>query len=73
MSLNDTLRHLVRRGGIILAPTLKGAWEAISGHCEACEHCDLKKGPGCPEGLYLSRHFNRLRSAHQGTEQGNAL
>jgi hypothetical protein len=74
MSLNDTIRHLIRRGGIVLAHTVEGAQDAIRKHCKTCEHCELEPWKlGCPDGLYLHRSYRRIQRAHAGTGTGSAL
>jgi hypothetical protein len=74
MSLNDTLRHLIRRGGIVLRHTPDEALAQIREHCDTCPDCDLQADkPSCPEGLYLARNFKRVREAHQGNVNAHAL
>ena len=74
MSLNDTLRHLVRRAGIVLACTPPAAWEQITQHAAGCSDCDAgAERFGCPDGLYMYRNWRRVLRDHQGTEAANAL
>jgi hypothetical protein len=74
MSLNDTIRHLIRRAGIVLAHTPDAAWEQIRLHANACSDCDAEAFRfGCPDGVYLHRSWRRVLRAHQGTESVNAL
>jgi hypothetical protein len=74
MSLNDTLRHLLRRAGIVLAHTPDESAAQIREHCEGCEHCELEADRyGCPEGLYLSRNHRRVLRAYAGSMSAAAL
>lgn len=68
MSLNETLRHLVRRGGIVLAHTVDEAEDAVRKHVANCEDCARCRAGqfGCPEGLYLHRNHRRVIRAHSG-------
>ena len=66
LSLNDTVRHLIRRAGVVLAHTREDAEDQIRGHCEGCEACDCEAAKyGCPDGLYLYRNYRRIRRAQQ--------
>lgn len=81
MSLNDTIRHLIRRAGIVLAHTVEESFAAIRAHCETCPHCEVDasageldaKRFGCPEGLYLYRSYSRVWRAHAGAQPQDAL
>lgn len=75
MSLNDTVRHLIRRGAIVLACTVEGAQGAVSEHRKSCAECASRTGEefGCPEGVYLHRNFRRVARAHGGTTASDAL
>lgn len=74
MSLNDTLRHLVRRAGVVLAHTPREAWLQICEHASGCSDCDAEAQRfGCPDGLYLHRSYRRVWQTHQGTEPSHAL
>ncbi|WP_367575291.1 hypothetical protein [Streptomyces griseoaurantiacus] len=75
MSLNDVARHLIRRAGIILSPTVDGAEKAVLAHragCTPCEEAAPEKA-GCPEGLYLLRHYRRVIRAHGDTPASDGL
>lgn len=68
MSLNDTLRHLIRRGAIVLPHTPDEATGSIRAHAETCKLCDFpSERYACPEGLYLYRNYRRVLRAHAGT------
>jgi hypothetical protein len=75
MSLNDTVRHLIRRGAIVLACTVDGAEAAVREHRESCADCAGRTGEdfGCPEGVYLHRNYRRVLSVHGGTTAPDAL
>ncbi|NUO44664.1 MAG: hypothetical protein HOV82_21850 [Streptomyces sp.] len=75
MSLNDTVRHLIRRGAIVLACTPEGAEAAVIEHRESCSECAGRTGDefGCPEGVYLHRNRQRVVRAHGGTTAPDAL
>lgn len=81
MSLNDTVRHLVRRAAIVLACTADGAREQLSDHVKGCEDCDYQSSDdlgsipltGCPEGVYLHRNYRRVIRAHGGTTEADGL
>jgi hypothetical protein len=82
MSMNDTVRHLIRRAGIVLASTVEESYGAIRTHCETCPHCELDVTPDremdpkkfrCPEGLYLYRSYGRVWRAHAGAQPQDAL
>ncbi|MFE0478128.1 hypothetical protein ACFW2V_41705 [Streptomyces sp. NPDC058947] len=75
MSLNDTVRHLIRRGSIVLACTVDGAREQLNDHVKGCEDCaDQPSGKfGCPEGVYLHRNYRRVVRAHSGTTATDGL
>jgi hypothetical protein len=82
MSLNDTIRHLIRRAGIVLASTVEESYGAIRTHCAACPDCQLEVTPDreldsekfrCPEGLYLYRSYRRVWRAHAGAQSEDAL
>jgi hypothetical protein len=66
LSLNDTVRHLIRRAGIVLAHSREAAEDQIREHCDGCPLCDCEAVTyGCPDGLYLYRNYRRLRRAQQ--------
>lgn len=74
MSLNDTIRFLVRRTSIVLAHTVPESRAQIRKHCEGCRHCDVDTRTfGCPEGLYLYRSFRRVCRAHGGADPVDSL
>ncbi|MFJ3540383.1 hypothetical protein ACIPQA_33690 [Streptomyces sp. NPDC090109] len=75
MSLNDTVRHLVRRGAIVLACTVDGAEAAVRDHRESCADCAGRTGDdfGCPDGVYLHRNYLRVLRAHAGTTAPDEL
>jgi hypothetical protein len=73
LSLNDTVRHLVRRAAIVVAHTVEGAREQVAEHIEGCALCTASGKFGCPEGLYLYRNFRRVTRAHAGIPETDAL
>ncbi len=75
MSLNDTVRHLIRRGAIVLPCTVDGAEAAVRDHKESCSECAGRTGEefGCPEGVYLHRNYRRVVRAHGGTTAPDGL
>lgn len=75
MSLNDTVRHLIRRGAIVLACTVEGAEAAVKDHRESCSECAGRTGDdfGCPDGVYLHRNYRRVVRAHAGPTGTDAL
>jgi hypothetical protein len=74
MSLNDTIRHLIRRGSIVLAHIPDEAAAQIRKHAAGCGSCDvLANEYKCPEGLFLYRNYIRVCSAHAETQQADAL
>lgn len=74
MSLNDTLRHLVRRAGIVLASTPGESWAQICEHAKECSDCDAQAEKfGCPEGVYLHRSWRRVLRAHSGAHPAHSL
>jgi len=73
MSLNEVIRHLVRRAGIVLAHTVEESRAQIQAHCEGCANCDADDERfGCPEGLYLYRSYRRVCRAHGGAQTVSA-
>lgn len=74
MSLNDTIRHLIRRGGIVLAHTPDAAWAQICEHANGCSDCDAENERiACPEGLFLYRNWRRVSKTREGTPAANSL
>lgn len=75
MTLNDTVRHLIRRAAIVPACTVEGAQAAVKEHRESCSECAGQTGSkfGCPEGVYLHRNRQRVVRAHGGTTAPDAL
>jgi hypothetical protein len=75
MSLNDTLRHLVRRAEIVLACTVDGAEAAVRDHRASCPECAGLPDErfGCPDGVYLHRNYRRVLRAHAGTTAPDGL
>jgi len=74
MSLNDVLRHLVRRAAIVLAHTVEESSAAIRAHCGGCPDCDADALRfGCPDGLYLYRSYRRVCRAHGGSQSADSL
>jgi hypothetical protein len=74
MSLNDTIRHLVRRGGIVPAHTPDAAWAQICEHANGCSDCDAENERiACPEGLFLYRNWRRVSKTREGTLAANSL
>lgn len=66
LSLNDVLRHLVRRAGIVLTHTPTESREALRVHYDECKLCaEAESGKfGCPEGVYLHRNHLRVVQSH---------
>lgn len=74
LSLNDVVRHLVRRAGIVVAHTPADAVAQVREHCEECGQCDIEEESfTCPEGLFLYRNYRRVLRAHAGTKEPDAL
>lgn len=74
LSLNDTVRHLVRRAGIVVAHTPKESARQLREHCDGCAHCDLaEESFKCPEGLFFYRTYRRVLRAHAGTAETDEL
>jgi hypothetical protein len=74
MSLNEVIRHLIRRAAIVLTHTPAAAEAAVREHCADCPLCDLETmGFGCPEGLYLYRSFRRVLRDHSDLGNASAL
>lgn len=74
LSLNDVVRHLIRRAGIVVAHTPGESLLQLRRHGEACEHCDVEAERfGCPEGVYLFRTYRRVVRAHAGTGETDGL
>jgi hypothetical protein len=61
-SLNDVIRHLVRRSRFELRPpaTEPDARAVIMAHWKVCPDCDPKENPRCLDGLYLQRGYQRV-------------
>lgn len=74
MSLNDTIRHLIRRGAIVLAHTPDAAWAQICEHANGCSECNAEEERmQCPEGWFLYRNWRRLSKGRGGTPVVNSL
>lgn len=65
LSLNDVLRHLVRRAEIGIPRTSADGIRALQNHTAACEVCQPYQPPRCPDGIYM-REQNRMLSERQG-------
>lgn len=61
-SLNDVIRHLIRRSRFELRPpaTEPDARAVIMAHWKVCPDCDPKENPRCLDGLYLQRGYQRV-------------
>lgn len=74
LSLNDVVRHLVRRAGIVVAHTPDAAEAQVREHCAGCDGCDFDaESFKCPEGLFLFRTYRRVLQAHRGTKGTDEL
>jgi hypothetical protein len=62
VSLNDVVRHLIRRAEIAVPRTPSEGMAALQAHAEACEECEPYQPPRCLDGVYL-RELNRRVSA----------
>lgn len=60
VSLNDVVRHLIRRAEITVPRTEGDGLAAIMAHGESCPDCQPYQPPRCLDGLYL-RELNRRR------------
>jgi hypothetical protein len=65
VSLNDVLRHLIRRAEIHVPCTAAEGMEAIRAHWAECDDCESHRPPRCLDGLYL-RELNRGVSSVPG-------
>lgn len=65
-SLNDVLRHLIRRTEIPLPKTTAEGHAMINAHWATCRDCEAHRPPRCLDGLYL-RELNRDRSSSGGS------
>lgn len=65
-SLNDVLRHLIRRAQMTPPLTEPAAREAIVAHWVTCPHCDATAAPRCLDGLHLQRTYAQVVSAPIG-------
>lgn len=77
LSLNDVVRHLIRRAKVIVAHTPAESLLQLLEHCNECEHCDKETGSyKCADGLFLSRTYRRVLRAHGaqgGTKEADGL
>lgn len=61
VSLNDVIRHLIRRASVPRPPSLRDGIRALKEHAVACDACEPYRPPRCLDGLYL-RELNAERS-----------
>lgn len=61
-SLNDVIRHLVRRACLPPARTEADARAAIVAHWDNCPDCDPSTVPRCLDGLHLQRCYTQVVS-----------
>lgn len=74
LSLNDVVRHLVRRAGIVVAHTPAESEAQLREHAQSCPLCDFdEESYKCPEGLYLYRTHRRVVRAHPGAPVSDEL
>jgi hypothetical protein len=72
VSLNDALRHLIRRAGVPVPLTGSEGMAAIRAHWAACSECESHRPPRCLDGLYL-RELNRRASCMAGVAVSDTL
>jgi hypothetical protein len=65
-SLNDVIRHLIRRSQVSPPRSEAEARAAIVAHWGTCPDCDARTKPLCLDGLYLQRSYARLAVLSQG-------
>lgn len=58
-SLNDVLRHLIRRAEIPIPRTPAEGFAAILAHAQECPDCEPYQPPRCLDGLYI-RELNGI-------------
>lgn len=68
-SLNEVLRHLIRRAEIPIPRTLGEGVKTLQEHTRDCEDCEPYTPPRCLDGLYL-RELNRWVSNGDGGAPG---
>jgi hypothetical protein len=74
LSLNDVVRHLIRRAAVIVAHTPAESLLQLLEHCKGCEHCEAETGSyKCADGLFLSRTYRRVLRAHGGAKGADGL
>ncbi len=74
LSLNDMVRHLIRRAGMPLGLTPDETHAQIAQHASACPDCELEaEAFRCPDGFYLYRNHRRVLRAHSGADLASAL
>jgi hypothetical protein len=66
VSLNEVIRHLIRRAEIPTSPTKEDAQGAILRHWGECEQCGGERRPRCPDGVFLRREYQRLLGVRDG-------
>jgi len=52
-SLNDVIRHLIRRAEIPRPRSVREGIEALQNHAVSCDMCEPYRPPRCLDGLYL--------------------
>jgi hypothetical protein len=66
VSLNDVIRHMIRRSQMSPPRSEPEARAAIVAHWGECPHCDATTKPLCLDGLYLQRSYYRVAVMSQG-------
>lgn len=63
VSLNEVIRHLVRRASMPLPRTEQEARAAVEQHFAVCQVCEPCARPRCLDSLYVQRNWRRMRQA----------
>jgi hypothetical protein len=66
VSLNDALRHLIRRADVPVPLSPTEGLAAIAAHWETCPDCESYRPPRCLDGLYLRELNKRATCASSG-------